>query len=83
MARDARPACASAQIAKQLARTMTARVDTAQVSPEAKEKRMSKGQRGNKEAKKPKKAQSGVKPVVPDERLPGVTGLAPGPTKKK
>jgi hypothetical protein len=44
---------------------------------------MSKGQRGNKEAKKPKKLPSVVKPAVPDDKAPGVTGLAASPTKKK
>lgn len=44
---------------------------------------MSKGQRGNKEAKKPKKL-PGAKPVTPGE-MPtlGASGAAPTPMKKK
>jgi len=44
---------------------------------------MSKGQRGNKEAKKPKKVQPAVRPVAPTDKTPGVTGPVAGPWKKK
>ena len=44
---------------------------------------MSKGQRGNKEAKKPKKATPAVKPVAPSDTTPRVSGFAAGPMKKK
>ena len=43
---------------------------------------MSKGQRGNKEAKKQKKAPSESKPLVPDGALPAVS-VAPTRMKKK
>jgi len=43
---------------------------------------MSKGQRGNKEAKKQKKAPSEAKPLVPAGALPAVS-VAPNRTKKK
>ena len=44
---------------------------------------MSKGQRGNKEAKKPKKGQSAVKPLAPTTVTPAVTGAVPDRLKKK
>jgi len=47
------------------------------------ETRLSKGRRGNKEAKKPKQAQSAAKPLSPASVLPTVTGAAPGQLKKK
>jgi hypothetical protein len=43
---------------------------------------MSKGQRGNKEAKKQKKAPSEAKPLVPAGALPAVS-VAPNRMKKK
>ena len=47
-----------------------------------KEMIMSKGQRGNKEAKKQKKSPSDSKPLVPDGALPAVS-VAPNRMKKK
>ena len=45
---------------------------------------MSKGQqRGNKEAKKPKRAQSPTKPVSPAAATPTVTTVVPDRLKKK
>ena len=43
---------------------------------------MSKGQRGNKEAKKPKKAPAPAKPQAPGESTPGDTTAAPSRPKK-
>jgi hypothetical protein len=47
-----------------------------------KETIMSKGQRGNKEAKKPKKAPAPAKPQAPGESTPGDTTAAPSRPKK-
>ena len=44
---------------------------------------MSKGRRGNKEAKKPKQAQPAAKSLSPAGVLPTVTGVAPDRPKKK
>ena len=44
---------------------------------------MSKGQRGNKEAKKPKKAPSESKPLAPADALQAVASMAPNRMKKK
>lgn len=45
---------------------------------------MSKGQRGNKEAKKPKKAPTGAKPQVPTAESPAAARaiLAPRPGRR-
>ncbi|WP_280156034.1 hypothetical protein [Piscinibacter sp. XHJ-5] len=43
---------------------------------------MSKGQRGNKEAKKPKKAPAPAKPLAPDDSTPRETPSAPARHKK-
>jgi len=48
-----------------------------------KETIMSKGQRGNKEAKKPKKVQSPAKPLSPAAVMPTVTTVVPDRLKKK
>jgi len=48
-----------------------------------KETMMSKGRRGNKEAKKPKQVQSAAKPLSPASVTPVVTGMAPDRLKKK
>ncbi len=42
---------------------------------------MSKGQRGNKEAKKPKKAAG--KPVLPGDTMPSLPSAASGTPKKR
>jgi hypothetical protein len=44
---------------------------------------MSKGRRGNKEAKKPKQVQSADKPLSPAGVVPAVTAVAPDRLKKK
>lgn len=44
---------------------------------------MSKGQRGNKEAKKPKQAKPAVKPLAPNDTTPSATGIPARPLKKK
>jgi hypothetical protein len=43
---------------------------------------MSKGQRGNKEAKKQKKAPAPVKAMAPGGSIPAVATVAPSPPKK-
>lgn len=43
---------------------------------------MSKGQRGNKEAKKPKKSSAPVKPLAPSDSAPKETLAAPARLKK-
>jgi hypothetical protein len=48
-----------------------------------KETRMSKGRRGNKEAKKPKQAQSAAKSLSPASVAPTVTATPPDRLKKK
>jgi hypothetical protein len=48
-----------------------------------KETIMSKGQRGNKEAKKPKKAQAPPKPLAPAGTIPDVAPLAHERLRKK
>jgi hypothetical protein len=48
------------------------------------EQTMSRGQRGNKEAKKPKKASSGVaRAVPPASATPNVPGVVAHPFKRK
>jgi hypothetical protein len=44
---------------------------------------MSKGQRGNKEAKKPKKVQSAAKPLSPADTMPTLAQKTPDGFKKK
>jgi len=44
---------------------------------------MSKGQRGNREAKKPKKAPSTAKPQLPGDATPGATSPASNVLKKR
>jgi len=48
-----------------------------------KETMMSKGRRGNKEAKKPKQVQSAAKPLSSASVVPAATGVAPDRPKKK
>jgi hypothetical protein len=43
---------------------------------------MSKGQRGNKEAKKQKKAPTPLKATAPGGSIPAVATVAPSPLKK-
>lgn len=43
---------------------------------------MSKGQRGNKEAKKPKKAAAPMKSMEPSGSTPALPTVAPSPFKK-
>lgn len=44
---------------------------------------MSKGQRGNKEAKKPKQAKPTVKPLTPNDTTPSAARVPALPLKKK
>jgi len=44
---------------------------------------MSKGQRGNKEAKKPKKVQPATKPLSPPDTMPTLAQRTPDGFKKK
>lgn len=44
---------------------------------------MSKGQRGNKEARKPKKPRPLVEDVLPVTGLPMMSVIAPTPTRKR
>ena len=44
---------------------------------------MSKGQRGNKEAKKPKKLRPAVKPVLSEGATPSAGSVAVSPQRKK
>jgi hypothetical protein len=75
--------CGGAQTVRGFTRSLCSRADAAHVSREWKGNWMSKGQRGNKEAKKPKKVKSAVKPVVSGDAIPIATGPAAAPLKKK
>lgn len=44
---------------------------------------MSKGQRGNKEAKKPRKVHPPIKPASPSDSMPTVTNAVPERLKRK